>query len=348
MRTLLSILILIFSILFIGCDSEQMQSSELNREPVFEPTAFKPELPDKFPPLQFPDDNPLTEEGIELGRMLFYDPILDADSARSCATCHQQKYAFSSPDHEQHGLDVGIMPHINLAWDRIFLWNGEVEGTIEDIMLFEVSKFFQTDLDRMNNHPTYPGLFRKAFGVDKINHDYIAKALAQFERTMISGNSKFDKFIREEVQLTEQEYRGFNLFYSEDGDCFHCHGTVLFKDNLAHNNGINSVFEGIDLGHFLISGDSMDIGRFKAPTLRNIELTAPYMHDNRYANLKEVLDFYSDHVNFTPFTDPLMNHEGGINLTDAEKEDLIAFLKTLTDTSFINNPNLSNPFNQTK
>jgi cytochrome c peroxidase len=303
-------------------------------------------LPERFPPMEIPDNNPLTQEGVELGRMLFYDPILDKDNSRSCATCHQQKYAFSSPDHEKHGLKTGIMPHFNFAWNNAFLWDGKVEGTLEDIMHFEVKEFFKTDLDKLNKHPQYPGLFRKAFGVNSIDHQEIAKALAQFQRTLISGNSKFDKFLRDEVLLSEQEYRGYYHFFAESGDCFHCHGTILFKDGLFHNNGLDHTFDESNFGRFHITQNPNDIGKFKTPSLRNIELTAPYMHDNRYKTLEEVLDFYSGHVNFTQYTDPLMNHEGGIMLTEDEKKDIIAFLKTLTDSSFITDPKFSNPFNE--
>ncbi|MFW5761194.1 MAG: cytochrome-c peroxidase, partial [Cyclobacteriaceae bacterium] len=264
----------------------------------------------------------------------------------SCATCHQQKHAFASPDHNEHQIDVGIMPHFNLAWDRLYLWNGKVQGDIEDIMLFEVEEFFKTDLQAFNQIEEYKVRFKQVYGIDEIKYENIAAALAQFERALISGDSKFDKFLRKEVQLSEQEFRGFNLFFSESGDCFHCHGTALFKDNLMHNNGLNDVFEDDDAGYFAISKDSVDLGKFKTPSLRNIAVTAPYMHDNRFATLKEVVDFYSDDVKFTKYTDPLMNHEGGINLTESEREDLIAFLYTLTDSTFITNEAYSNPFKE--
>lgn len=328
-----------FFILFIlslfSCDRS---SNNENLDQSYIPVV----VPDRFPPMGQPEQNKLTREGVELGRMLFYDPVLDSENKRSCGTCHQQKFAFASPDHAIHGLDAAIMSHVNIGWDNAFLWNGKVEGDLEDIMLFEVKEFLKTDLERINSHPEYPSLFKKAFNTDYIDHEYIAKALAQFERTLISAGSKFDKYLRKEMQLTEQEYRGFNLFYSEEGDCFHCHGNILFKDGLFHNNGLRPVSGNV--GRFSVTNDRNDMGKFKTPTLRNIELTAPYMHDNRYKTLEEVLDFYSDHVTFTEYTDPLMNHEGGINLTSEQKADLIAFLKTLTDSSFIENPAFSDPF----
>jgi cytochrome c peroxidase len=332
----LIILMLIF--LFASCiDSENEKSG---------PTPITIQLPERFPPMEIPENNPLTQEGVELGRMLFYDPILDKDNARSCATCHQQKHAFSSPDHEKHGLTTGIMPHFNFAWSNAYLWDGKVEGTLEEVMHFEVKEFFQTDLGKLNKHAEYPNLFKKAFGVNNIDYEHIAKALSQFQRTLISGNSKFDKFLRGEVMLSEQEYRGYYHFYAESGDCFHCHGTVLFKDGLFHNNGLDNTFDESNFGRFHVTKNPHDIGKFKTPSLRNIAVTAPYMHDNRYNTLEEVLDFYSEHVNFTEYTDPLMNHEGGIMLTQDERDDIIAFLKTLTDSSFITNPQFSSPFNE--
>lgn len=337
----LAIILTIFT--WLSCDSDQVKENELNGN-INEPTAFIPELPDRFPPIEVPDNNPMTIEGVELGRMLFYDTRLDANGEQSCATCHQQQYAFSAPNNDQHQIEVGIMPHFNLAWDRLYLWNGKVQGNIEDIMRFEVEEFFQTDLTAFNNISEYKTRFKQAYGIDEIKYENIAAALAQFERSLISGNSKFDQYLRKEVQLSEAEYRGFNLFFSESADCFHCHGTVLFKDNLMHNNGLNDVFEGADQGHFLFTNDLVDMGKFKTPSLRNIAVTAPYMHDNRFATLKEVVDFYSDDVKFTEFSDPLMNHEGGISLTASEREDLVAFLYTLTDSTFITNEAFSNPF----
>lgn len=324
---------LCMAVLFSGCEKEDVASpGELN--------YFTPVIPPKFPPMEIPADNPLSEEGVELGRMLFYDPVLDASGERSCASCHNQSKAFSTPELNP----VAVMPQINLAWDRTFLWRGEVEGDLEDVMLFEVRDFFQTDLDEINTHPEYPALFRKVFGVERITHEHIAKALAQFERVLISADSKFDRFIRNEAEFTESEYNGYVLFFSETGDCFHCHGTALFKDNLMHNNGLDESFTDQNIGRFAITGDSADIGKFKAPTLRNIALTAPYMHDNRFETLEEVIDFYAEGVYMTRYTDPLMNHEGGINLSQGEKEDLAAFLKTLTDSAFVKNPAFSNPF----
>jgi len=162
---------------------------------------------------------------------------------------------------------------------------------------------------------------------------------------MVSKDAKFDRYLRGELALTASEINGYAIFMDGNkGDCFHCHGSAanpLWSDRLFHNNALDSVFTGYDLGRYLITGNTYDIGKFRTPTLRNIELTAPYMHDNRFSTLQEVVDFYSEGLRNSPYVDPLMQKigEGGAHLTPSEKTDLIAFLKTLTDTTFINNPN---------
>jgi cytochrome c peroxidase len=235
------------------------------------------------------------------------------------------------------------LPLINLVWNYTFLWNGEVEGTLENVMIFEVDKFFETDLDKLNADKNYSKLFKKAFGVKEITLKEVGYALSQFVRTVISSNSKYDRYLRGEVSLTPEEDKGRILFFTEKGDCFHCHGTILLTDNSFHNNGLDTIPE---LGRYEITNNVKDIGKFKSPTLRNIEYTAPYMHDGRYKTLAEVIDFYSDGVNWSPTIDPLMKkvHQGGVHLTEEEKSDLLAFLKTFSDTTIINNPEFTSPF----
>jgi len=305
-------------------------------EEIYKPTPYEINIPQGFPDLYIAEDNPLTIEGVQLGRMLYYDSILDIDNSRACASCHFQEESFSLSH-------VNSLAHVNLGWNGVYLWNGKIEGTLEDIMLFEVEEFLQTDLSKLNSHPTYPGLFKKAFNVDIISSKEAAYALAQFERTMISGNSKWDRYLRGEVSLTQAEAQGFEVFFTEKGDCFHCHGTILFTDNLFHNNGLDDIPEE---GRALITGNPKDIGKFKSPTLRNIMLTAPYMHDGRYETIEEVIDFYSEGVKGSSTVDPLMKKvgQGGVHLNQQDKNNLIAFLNMLTDTSFINNSELSNPF----
>jgi cytochrome c peroxidase len=194
----------------------------------------------------------------------------------------------------------------------------------------------------------YPELFEKAFGTREVTADRMSKAIAQFVRTFISANSKFDRYMRGEVQLSPAELNGFVLFTTEEGaDCFHCHGgfgNPLFTTNLFYNNGKDTLFND-PRDRFAITGDPMSHGAYKAPTLRNIELTGPYMHDGRFKTLEEVVDFYSEGVVNSPYIDPLMHHvaTGGARLTENEKADVIAFIKTLRDDAFLTNPAFSKP-----
>ncbi len=304
----------------------------------YAPEAYRLQIPPTFPILEIPASNPMTVQGVELGRMLYYDPILDRDSARACATCHIQSVSFTST--------AGVLPHLNLGWNTAFLWNGMVQGKLEDIMLFEVRDFLQADLSRLQRHPDYPRLFYEAFGKDAITYELAAMALSQFQRTMVSANSKYDQVLDKTsgVFLTDEELNGYELFFSEKGDCFHCHGGILFTDNDFHNNALSAQPEA---GLSEITGNPYDLGKFKSPTLRNIELTGPYMHDGRYATLEEVIDFYSEGLQNSETVDPLMKalYWGGKHLSLQEKSDLLAFLKTLTDTSYTTNPALANPFN---
>ncbi len=309
---------------------------------------------DRFPDVEIPEDNPMTYEGIALGRKLFYDSLLSADYSQSCASCHIQSSAFSDPLQFSVGVD-GIAGNrnapaiINQLWNPDFFWDGRESG-LEEQALGPVPNPIEMHLEwseaekRLNAHPDYPLLFKVAFNADRITRDHVVKAIAQFERTMISANSKYDQRLRGLANLTDQEFRGFEIFFTEKGDCFHCHGNILLTDNLFHNNGLDSIFT--DRGREMVTNDPKDRGKFKTPTLRNIEYTAPYMHDGRFGTLEEVIDFYSEGVRFSETIDPLMKKvdQGGIGLTPSEKEDLIAFLKTFTDSEFMQDTSFSNPF----
>ena len=298
-------------------------------------TPYTIETPYRFPDMPLNPDNPLTEEGIALGRKLYYDSILDKNQARSCASCHIQASAFTT-------FQSNAQQHINLGWHKNWLWKGEVTGSVEEIMHFEVADFFQTNVENLNNDSEYPRLFKKVFGVDRITEKEASYALAQFVRTMISSDSKWDRYLKSEIGLTPSELRGLDIFLTEKGDCFHCHGTQLFTDNQFHNTGLDANPEP---GRMEVTDNPLDKGAFKTPTLRNIEYTAPYMHDGRFNTLEEVIDFYSEGIVYNPTIDPLMKqvHQGGVRLTPTEKQDLLAFLKTLSDTTFIKNSRLSAP-----
>lgn len=301
-------------------------------------TPYTPEYPSYFPEMPLPGDNPMTVEGVELGRYLYYDTLLSNDG-RSCSSCHNQEFSFSNPQ-------ANSLPHVNLAWNSTFLWNGSVNGMLEDAMLFEVEDFFQTDIAALNNNAFYKEKFNRVFGVETISSKEVAYALAQYTRSMISGNSKFDRYMRYEEMLSIQELNGYSIFYSERGDCFHCHSVGLFSDNHFHNIGLDSVYNASNSGLYTFTGNAADKGKFKTPTLRNIALTGPYMHDGRFTTLAEVVDHYNSQVKITPTVDPIMtkpNHINGLNLSVQDRADLVAFLQCLTDTSFTSDPRFSDP-----
>lgn len=338
MKLYLKISALAFGILF-SINSCKKENAETPTPANNKPSPYQLAIPSNFPEIIIPADNPMTVEGVQLGRRLYYDSILSSNGL-SCSSCHNQQYAFTLPT-------VASMSHTNLAWSNSFLWNGKVSGVLEDIMMFEVEEFFHTDISKLNNHSDYPALFKKAFGTEQITSKEAAYALAQFVRTLISGNSKFDKFLRHETQLNSAELNGYVIFSTEKGDCFHCHSISLFADNNFHNIGLDSVFSGVNAGRYNVTGNPNDMGKFKTPTLRNTELTAPYMHDRRFQTLDEVVEHYNSGVLHSATLDPIMTKPGkefGLQLTAQEKADLIAFLKTLTDKDFVNNPDLKSPF----
>ena len=321
------------------------------------PEPFNLVIPQGFPPMNIPEDNPLTVEGVALGRNLYYDNILSTNG-NSCSSCHHQDEAFTISGPGPDGQ--GVLAHINLGWKPFFGWNGG-EHLLDHVPLADLADgnvFLNANSDsilaRFSRSSDYREMFRKAFNINitEVSLDerkkFISQALAQFIRTQISSNSRFDKFRLHlpDADFTPSEFVGYQIFFSEKGDCFHCHSVPLMTDHNFHNNGLDSVFSGASKGRFLVTNDPADIGKFNVPTLRNIELTAPYMHDNRFNTLEEVVEFYNSGVIHSPTVDPVMTKPSryyGLGLTSTEKADLIAFLKTLTDTVFTNNPALSAP-----
>lgn len=357
-------------------------SATCTQPPENTPTPYKLEIPQFFPTqLNIPYDNPLTVEGVELGRHLFYDEHLcgyigtEPDSLMSCATCHVQEHAFKAgidnirfPGGKVFGRSGNythhnMLPLINLVFNNEgYLWSGAVHSqnpnpqmrNIEDIVRMtildpnEMNSSIERTLEAIRTNPKYPEMFQKAFGSDEITIERIEKAIAQFVRTLISANSKFDRYLRGQEQLTPQELNGYILFSTEEGaDCFHCHGgsgTPLFTTNLFYNNALNETHTDPQ-DHASVTGNTNDIGTYRAPTLRNIAVTAPYMHDGRFSSLDQVLNFYNSELVTSPTVSPLMHkiNEGGANLTPSQIADLKAFLNTLTDEEFLSNPKFSNP-----
>lgn len=306
-------------------------------------TPYTIKTPPFFAKLEIPEDNQPFVERIQLGRMLYYDNILSNDG-RACANCHLQSYGFTIPGTV---ANISVLPHVNLGWYQNFMWDGSKTGNLEDVMLFETQEFFATDLQKLNNNEKYKTLFKQCYDVDYITHKEIAYALAQFTRTMISGDSKYDRYLRGQTLLSFNEERGRQLFFSEKGDCFHCHSAVFTTDNLMHNTGLDSIYsKKSDKGYYNVTNNPKDLGKFRTPTLRNVALRQYYMHDGRFTKLEEVIDFYDHKVHVSENIDPIMvksGKEDGLNLSTLEKQQLVAFLKTFTDSTFIYETSFSKP-----
>lgn len=318
-------------------------------------------VPTNFPKPSLDINNALTTEGIALGRLLFFDVKLSGNNSISCASCHRPELAFTDAVPQTNIGFTGIpLPRnasalINLAWANNGLnWDG-ISNSLQAQALIPL-----TDLHEMNEKlpeleaelkriPDYVTRFRKVFN-DEIKAELIAKALAQFQKTLISGDSKYDQYVRKEnnISLSALELQGQNLFKQK---CSNCHAGELFTDNDFHNNGLDATFTnqslgGVFLGRFRVTNHTSDLGKFKTPTLRNIILTEPYMHDGRFITLEQVLDHYANGVKNSPNLDPSLmqaNGKTGISLTTDEKTAIIAFLTTLTDYKFSSNKDFSNP-----
>ncbi|MEZ5148068.1 MAG: cytochrome c peroxidase [Bacteroidales bacterium] len=330
-----------------------------------EPTPWEMPKLEFFPPMPVSDNTPTTE-GVALGRYLFYDPVLSKDSTFSCASCHRQEVAFTdSPNQFSLGASGASMtrntlPLFNLNWYPAYFWDGRAASLTQQVF-HPVSHPNEMNLNwkeaekRINRSAFYPAKFKAAFGNVPIDSVLIAKAIAQFEQTLLSHDSKYDKVLRGEAFFTPEEYDGFMLVNDQSkADCLHCHSTdanALGTIAQFSNNGLDPVLDISnypDQGKGAVSGKSADFGKFKVPSLRNVAVTAPYMHDGRFKTLHEVLDFYSQGVNECVNLDPRMQnaHQGGVHLSEVQKEHILAFLSALTDSTFLSNPEFGNPFLQ--
>lgn len=320
----------------------------------------------QFPAMPVNKANPVTVNGVALGRRLFYDPIFSADSTISCSSCHVQQHAFSD---SPHAFSAGVrgqrqqrntLPLFNLAWYQGMFWDGRA-ATVEDQVFHplrtvsEMNSNWLTVTKKIKRSKAYPKLFYEAFGAVAVDSVLIAKAIAQFERTLISADSKYDRVIRGEAKFSLEELEGLELINDmTKGNCVHCHssdGNGLGTTGLYSNNGLDNVddissFKDKGLGGY--TNNAADYGKFKIPSLRNLLFTAPYMHDGRFNTLEEVLDFYSEHLNASPTIDAKLDFRAGqaARLNKYEKQKIIAFLKTLSDSTFIANPAHGNPFQE--
>lgn len=315
-------------------------------------TVLNPDSPyelsypeDRLGMIFIPEDNQLTVNRVKLGKLLFFDPILSGDSTVSCASCHNPQNSFS--DSRRFSVGVGgklgerqSMPLINLAWSKSFFWDGsalslEAQARVPLLNPLEMNIQMDEAIRRLNNHPEYPQLFYDAY--ERLPDEYsLLRAIASYQRTLVSYNSRFDQFFFESRYdaFSDSEMRGWSLFYGLEDKvhCGSCHSGNHFTNNAFENNGL--YFEYRDQGRYMITRRESDKGKFKVPTLRNIALTAPYMHDGSLKTLEEVVDFYNTGGKGHP------NQSFHVHihtpLTSAEKRDLVNFLKTLTDETFIN------------
>lgn len=319
-----------------------------------------------MPDPNLPSDNVLTTQGVQLGRMLFYETMLSKDGSQSCATCHVQQDGFS--DKRRFSLGVEnlpgkrqAMPVFNMAWhDNEFFWDGRATLLRDQALLpiqdpLEMNETLDNVITKLSDTKDYRRQFALTFGSTEVTAEKISLALEQFMLSIVSFNSKYDKYLSGEVQLSDSEERGRALFFTEfnpffpdqsGADCAHCHGGRNFENDDYMNNGLDTDADMTDIGREAVTNDPNDRGKFKVPTLRNITITAPYMHDGRFQTLEEVIEHYNSGIKSSATADhTVINTQStGLFLDAQDKQDLLNFLHTLTDDTFLNNAAYTSPF----
>ncbi|MEC5172483.1 cytochrome-c peroxidase [Chryseobacterium nepalense] len=340
-----SLLILLFFTAFvlISCTDNEVI------EPLPKDEAYRLDKLPGFPEMTFDSTgNPITVNGVALGKKLFYEGKLSRNNTISCGFCHIQEYAFTHHGHNiSHGIDdrLGMRnapPIQNMAFLKNYTWDG-VSHNLDERSLVPISTDFEMDsslpeaVAKLNADANYKKMFKAAFGDENITGEKILKAISQFMATMISADSKYDRMKKGNAVFTADENQGMALFQNK---CAACHSGDLFTDESYRNTGMyyNSQFN--DRGRYRVTLDWNDNMKFRIPSLRNVEYTAPYMHDGRFYSLDAVMNFYSENVENQPNLDPLLKQNGhiGIPMTSLEKQNIITFLKTLSDKNFITNP----------
>ncbi|MFT6270485.1 MAG: cytochrome c peroxidase [Alphaproteobacteria bacterium] len=339
---------------------------------------YKWSLPPNLPPPEVPSDNPMTYAKVALGRALFYEPALSGNRAMSCSTCHMIEHAFSEPRITSSGSTGGALKRnalalVNIAYNSDFTWAHNGLASIEQQMLIPLFSESPVEMGVSGNQKAvlvrfntadYQRLFNKAYGDNEITLDRMVKAIASFVRSLTSFDSPFDDYAyrQQDNALNNAELRGLELFFSERTECFHCHGGFNFTQSSKHpfqpldlrpfhNTGLYNTdgkgsYPNADKGLIEVTLNEQDMGRFKAPTLRNVALSAPYMHDGSIATLPEVIDFYAQGGRTDGIISPLKSQfMPGFALTNDEADDLLAFLNSLSDQSFINKPENHAPIN---
>lgn len=357
--------LLIFALL--SCDKKDNNTVEQPEEKAVHDTSSYHLETGFFPQPDIPEDNLLTQQKVELGKMLFYEEMLSKDNSQNCAECHVQSDGFS----DSRPFSVGVeglegnrqaMVIFNMAWhDNKFFWDGRANTLREQALMpiqdpLEMNETLENVVSKLQDSKAYNNQFVRAFGDDLINEERIGLALEQFMMTIVSMNSKYDQFLLGQTNLSESEMRGFDLFFTEfdptgvqkGGECFHCHAGVNFTNNLYMNNGLDTDATFTDEGVFKVTGKQEDLAKFKVPSLRNIAMTAPYMHDGRFVTLDEVLIHYNAGVKPSSTLDEIMqyNLNPGLELNEQDLADLKAFLLTLTDDTYLSNEEYANPFDK--
>lgn len=372
----ISFFLLLFILTIVACKDDDGGTSDVGENLTniaYDPTPHELTIPPGLPSMDIPADNPLTDEGIELGRRLFYDPILSKDSTISCSSCHKLTNSFNDVVAISPGVSGMLgtrssMSLINVGFQsKGLFWDGR-SPTLEDQALHpvenpvEMAEIWDNVEVKLRRHPDYKTRFRQAFGIEnttEITKDLASKAIAQFERTLISANSRYDKkkyqLDPNPFLLTDEEVDGQKIYFDDQfasadeprGHCVHCHdGNALYSSEVYRNNAITEVAtlnDFPDKGLGAITGNLTDNGMFKAPSLRNIALTAPYMHDGSFQTLEAVIEHYNSGGHFADNVVP--TSIDSLHLTEYDKKALLAFLQTLTDTSYYSNPAFQNPFN---
>jgi cytochrome c peroxidase len=358
-------IILYFVLAVVACKKDAEEIQEVSNTIKLDSTPYTIDY-GMFPIPLIAIDNPLTVQGVLLGRMLFHEKMLSGNNTMSCSSCHKQEFAFSDTAKFSVGIDGLIgkrnsMSAVNMAWNTNgFFWDGRAELLrhqsllpIQDVL--EMNETLENVVAKLNNNQQYKDQFVRSFGSPEITNEKISFALEQFMNSIVSNQSKYDKYLAGTVLLDSSEERGRELFFAEfnpffpeisGADCAHCHSGDNFSNNQYMNNGTKTDIEMIDLGRFDVTQNIGDKGKFKVPTLRNIELTAPYMSDGKFANLEEVINHYNGGLKISSTLDPALEQtmSTGLLLSSQDKADLVAFLKTLTDNALKTDNKYSNPF----
>lgn len=354
----------------LACIMLSLGSCKKDTEPssssvVYDNTPYALQIGNLSTPTIAPD-NPLTIQGVKLGRMLFYEDKLSSDESLNCASCHRQQHAFSDSNRFSigvKGLPGGrqAMAVFNLAWNQNqFFWDGRANLLRDQSLMpiqdhLEMNETLDNVVAKLSADQVYKDQFIRAFGTNEINSHRISLALEQFMNSIVSYNSKYDQYLRGDATLSPSEERGRKLYFAEynpffpdqsGADCAHCHSPSNFENNMYMNNGLYTEAQITDIGRQKVTNDAMDKGKMRVPSLRNIEVTGPYMHDGVFNTLEEVVEHYNSGIQSSSTLDPtLQNTQGtGLMLDAQDKADLVAFLKTLTDQDLLNNPAYSDPF----